>query len=135
MSSYKNPFEYEQATTLTPAFVKEVFIEDHNFTRFIQSNRNVFLVGERGSGKSMTLLFNSVAVQHLRSESTPSQVESAYLGVYIPCNTTLTHKKEYELLADASLAAVISEHFMVLGIAHAIAHDLTLLADDAGIEY
>jgi hypothetical protein len=134
MNPYRNPFEYEQATTLTPAFVKEVFIEDHNFTRFIQSNRNVFVVGERGSGKSMTLLFNSVAVQHLRSESAQPQVESAYLGVYIPCNTTLTHKKEYELLADASLAGVISEHFMVLGIAYAIAHDLSLLADGAGTE-
>jgi len=134
VSLYKNPFEYEQATTLTPTFVKEVFIEDHNFTRFIQSNRNVFLVGERGSGKSMTLLFNSIAVQRLNRDTPLEPAEAEFLGVYIPCNTTLTHKKEYELLADPALAAIISEHFMVLGIAYAIAHDLSLLANGVGIE-
>ena len=108
MSTYSNPFEYEQATTLTPEFVKNIFIEDHSFTRFIQSTRNMFLIGERGSGKSMTLLYNSSAVQGLRQQDK----DHAYLGVYVPCNTTLTHKKEYELLPEQGLAGVISEHFM-----------------------
>ena len=126
MSSYKNPFEYEQATTLSPDFVRDVFIEDHNFTRFIQSNRNIFLVGERGSGKSMTLLYNSVAVQRLRAQATNRPLDQTYVGIYVPCNTTLTHKREYELVDDP-LAAVISEHFMALGIAYAIAEGLTHL--------
>ena len=123
MSIYSNPFEYEQATTLTPEFVKRVFIEDHNFTRFIQSTRNIFLIGERGSGKSMTLLYNSSAVQGVKCEDP----DHAYLGVYVPCNTTLTHKREYELLPEQGLAGVISEHFMVLGIAYAISGALSSL--------
>jgi hypothetical protein len=135
MTPFKNPFEYEQATTLAPSFVREVFIEDHNFTRFIQSNRNVFLVGERGSGKSMTLLYNSIAVQHLKSESGQSEVDLEYLGIYIPCNTTLTHKREYELIDSQSLAGVISEHFMVLGIAYAVAQELSSLPDSVGINH
>src|SRR5690242_8929822 len=98
MSSYRNPFEYEQATTFKPDFVREVFIEDHNFTRFIQSNRNVFVVGERGSGKTMTLLYNSTAVQRAKADASGGHFDSSFIGVYIPCNTTLTHKKEYELL-------------------------------------
>jgi hypothetical protein len=126
MSSYKNPFEYEQATLLTPGFVKDVFIEDHNFTRFIQSNRNVFLVGERGSGKSMTLLYNSLSVQLEKTAPQNTGLDLQFVGVYIPCNTTLTHKREYELLEK--YASVISEHFMVLGIAYAIANALSLLS-------
>ncbi len=129
MSTYKNPFEYEQATTLTPDFVKDVFIEDYNFTRFIQSNRNVFLVGERGSGKSMTLLYNAVAVQFLKEATTGASLDLGHVGIYIPCNTTLTHKREYELVDNPVLAGVISEHFMVLGIAYAIAHDLDCLPE------
>ena len=128
MNTFTNPFEYEQATTLTPEFVKRVFIEDHNFTRFIQSTRNVFLIGERGSGKSMTLLYNSAAVKGLKKTD-----EAMYIGIYIPCNTTLTHKREYELL-DSGLAGVISEHFMVLGIAYAISQTLASLAGDTGID-
>jgi hypothetical protein len=121
MSRRINPFEYEQATTLAPDFVRDVFIEDHNFTRFIQSNRNVFLIGERGSGKSMTLLYNSIAVQRLRAEANEIFKDFEYLGIYVPCNTTLFHKKEHELVEDQELAAIISEHFMVVGIAFAIA--------------
>jgi len=133
MTPFKNPFEYEQATTLAPSFVRDVFIEDHNFTRFIQSPRNVFLVGERGSGKSMTLLYNSVAVQHLKAESGRRDIDLQYLGIYIPCNTPLTHKREYELIENESFARVISEHFMVLGIAYAIAQELNSLPDSVGI--
>lgn len=134
MSSYKNPFEYEQATTLTPGFVRDVFIEDHNFTRFIESTRNVFLVGERGSGKSMTLLYNSVPVQRLKAESNGKPFDVSTIGIYIPCNTPLTHKREYELIEDRGLAHVISEHFMVLGIAHAVANGLTALPSDVRLD-
>ncbi|HEY2170540.1 MAG TPA: hypothetical protein VGJ30_13000 [Candidatus Angelobacter sp.] len=132
MTSYKNPFEYEQATTLAPQFIADVFIEDHNFTRFIQSNRNVFLLGERGSGKSMTLLYNSIAVQRLRANNGKAS-DLNFIGIYIPCNTTLTHKREYELIEDQVLAALISEHFMVLGIAYAIAQGMTWLPEDVSI--
>src|SRR5205809_4706144 len=134
MSGYRNPFEYEQATTLAPEFIKNVFIEDHNFTRFIQSNRNVFLIGERGSGKSMTLLYNAVSVQRLKSGTQSAELDPNFLGVYIPCNTTLTHKQEYELIDDQALASLISEHFMVLGIAYAIAHALTYLPEDLKLD-
>lgn len=128
MSNRANPFEYEQATTFSPSFVRDVFIEDHNFTRFIQSNRNVFLIGERGSGKSMTLLYNSIAVQALKAESEGRKAPFEFLGIYVPCNTTLFHKKEHELVRDNELAGIISEHFMVVGIAYAIAKGIGSLS-------
>jgi hypothetical protein len=120
MSDYKNPFEYEQATTLTRDFVNTVFIENHSFTRFIQSTRNVILSGERGSGKSMTLLYNSLSFRTAQNHSG----EQEHLGIYIPCNTTLTHKREFELFDSKEFPPLVSEHFMVLGIAHAIATEL-----------
>ena len=122
MANYRNPFEYEQATTLSRDFVNTVFIENHSFTRFIQSTRNVLLSGERGSGKSMTLLYNSMSFRKAQALSTPD--EQKFLGVYIPCNTALTHKREFELFEAKELPALVSEHFMVLGIAHAIADEL-----------
>ena len=96
MNKYQNPFEYEQATTLPRDFVNQVFIEDHSFTRFIQSTRNVFLSGERGSGKSMTLLYNSLTFRESKKR-TPVEDGTDYLGIYIACNTALTHKREWEL--------------------------------------
>ena len=133
MSAYNNPFEYDQAATFAPNFVRDVFIEDHNYTRFIRSNRNVFVVGERGSGKSMTLLYNSSAVQRLKVENTGEAVETDYLGVYVQCNTPLTQKPEHELM-DAASASMVSEHLMVLGIAYAIVKSLTFLSDTSFLD-
>jgi hypothetical protein len=45
------------------------------------------------------------------------------VGIYVPCNTPLTHKTEYQLLGPFQ-ASVISEHFLVLSIAHALSDTL-----------
>lgn len=127
MTKYRNPFEYEQATTLPRDFVNQVFIEDHSFTRFIQSTRNVLLSGERGSGKSMTLLYNSLTFRESK-EHVPVGDRTDYLGIYIACNTALTHKREWELFEDKDFPQIVSEHFMVLAIAHAIVQELTAVS-------
>jgi predicted NACHT family NTPase len=61
--SVNNPFQYEAANNLSEEMIAEFYVEDFNFSRVIQSKRNIFLVGERGSGKTMTLLYNSLRVQ------------------------------------------------------------------------
>ena len=133
MNKYQNPFEYEQATTLPRDFVNQVFIEDHSFTRFIQSTRNVFLSGERGSGKSMTLLYNSLTFRESKKR-TPVEDGTDYLGIYIACNTALTHKREWELFEDKDFPQIVSEHFMVLAIAHAIIQELTAVSSTYNLE-
>jgi hypothetical protein len=80
----------------------------------------------------MTLLYNSLAVQRLKFEGSGA-LELDYLGVYVPCNTPLTQKPEHELLEPAS-ASMVSEHLMVLGIAHAIAKTLTFLPDTSFLD-
>ena len=63
-----NPFEYEAANNLKDEMIADYYIDDFNYSRFIQSKRNIFLVGERGSGKTMALLYNRWRLQKLLAE-------------------------------------------------------------------
>jgi hypothetical protein len=111
-----NPFEYVGANDLSPETILDYYIEDFNFSRFVSSTRNVFLVGERGCGKSMTLLYSSFPVQLLRAELAGESHNSNVVGVYVPCNTPLNHRREQQLLDDFR-ASVISEHYFVISLA------------------
>lgn len=124
MNNLKNPFEYEGANNLSEDDIIDFYIEDYNFSRFIQSTRNVILIGERGSGKTMTLLYNSFKIQYKKSilqQKTPSFEK---IGIHIPCNTPLFHKKEYLLLDNDFKKSVICEHYLVLSIIYALAETL-----------
>lgn len=115
MPNYKNPFEYEQATKLSSEDVLKYYIEDFNYSRFVSSKRNIFLVGERGTGKTMTFLYYSLPIQVQRVSKQITELDLSLVSVYIPCNTPLTHRREYELL-DPLNASLASEHFMVVSI-------------------
>jgi len=123
MTAQRNPFEYMGANDLPYEMILDYYIEDFNYSRFIQSKRNVILTGERGCGKSMTLLYNSWALQQLKGTRDNSSPALGLIGVYVPCNTPLTHKEEYQLL-DKFQAALISEHHLVLSITYRIAETL-----------
>ena len=124
MNLEKNPFEYDAANNLTDEMIVDYYIDDFNYSRFIQSKRNVFLVGDRGSGKTMALLFNRWRLQKLRAEREGKPITLSKIGVYVPCNTPLTHKTEYQLLGDEFRASALSEHFLVLSITHALVETL-----------
>jgi Cdc6-like AAA superfamily ATPase len=127
MSDYQNPFEYEAANKLKSDQILDFYIEDFNYSRFVRSKRNVFLVGERGTGKTMTLLFNSLSVQVVKAEKEGVPTSLDVICVYVPCNTPLTHKTEYALL-EKFQGAVISEHFLVMSIMYAIADTLSCVS-------
>jgi len=88
-----NPFEYEAAVNFADDDLIEMFVEDHNYTRFIQSPRNIFIVGERGCGKSMTLLYNSFQKQTRKAEKEERVGDLSTIGVYVPCTNSLFSKK------------------------------------------
>ena len=123
MALDNNPFEYEAANNLTDEMIADYYIDDFNYSRFIQSKRNIFLVGERGSGKTMALLYNCWRLRQLLAKRDGDEPSLSKIGVYIPCNTPLTHKTEYQLLDDF-LGAVLSEHFLILSITYALAGTL-----------
>ena len=122
-----NPFEYEAAVNFAADELIEYFVEDHNYSRFIQSGRNIFLVGERGCGKSMTLLYNSYQKQILKHKKENTIFDYSKIGIYIPCTNSLFFKKEYELLNNPFKVAVISEHFFVLAIAYELVNALSII--------
>lgn len=124
-----NPFEYDAAPNLNPELLVDWFIEDHNFSRFIQSSRNVLINGERGSGKSMALIYNSIRYQKIRERRKGERFPSDHAGIYVPCNTALTHKQEYRLLPEIE-QAILSEHYLAYSIGSAIAKELQYIAED-----
>ena len=126
-----NPFQFGAANDFSPEKVLEYYIEDFNYSRFIHSTRNVFVLGERGSGKTMTLLYHTLATQRRKAEEKNVSRSLDHIGVYIPCNTPLMHRTEHELFG-AFKAEVLSEHFLVLGIAYWLAKTLDENADLVG---
>lgn len=123
MSKPINPFQFGAANDLSPDEVLEYYIEDFNYSRFLTSTRNIFVRGERGSGKTMTLLYHKLTTQRRKAETLDRPCSLDHIGIYVPCNTPLMHRTEHELL-NKFKAEVLSEHFFVLGIAHWIAKTL-----------
>jgi len=124
----KNPFEYEGANNLADDDILEFYIEDFNFSRTIHTKRNIFLIGERGSGKTMTLLYNSFKIQYkkYKNEGQPPIFEK--IGVYMPCNTPLFHKKEYEFLGTEPFkASIIGEHYLAMSLIFHICETLEVI--------
>jgi len=129
MKTIFNPFEFEGANNLSEEDIINFYIEDYNYTRFIRSTKNIFLVGERGSGKTMTLLFNSFKIQHKIAINDGLSVNFDKIGVHIPCNTPLFHKKEYLLLEEEYKKDIICEHYLVLSVLFNIAKTLSGISE------
>ena len=117
MQQPANPFQFGAANDFSADKVLEYYIEDFNYSRFIHSPRNVFILGERGSGKTMTLLYHALATQRRKAELEMRPCSLEKIGIYVPCNTPLMHRTEHELLGRFK-ASVLSEHLLVLGVAH-----------------
>ena len=128
MNNINNPFRFGAANDFSADEVLEYYVEDFNYSRFVNSTRNLFILGERGSGKTMTLLYHRLATQRRKAEQQGEEYSLDHIGVYIPCNTPLMHRKEHELL-NTFKAQVLSEHFLVLGIMHWLARTLDENAD------
>lgn len=124
MTEVQNPFEYEAATKLSVDKIASYYIDDFNYSRFINSTRNVVLVGDRGSGKTMALKFNSLAVQYHKTNAIPERI-----GIYIPCKTVLMKKKEQELLDDPSYASILAENFLTMSVLYQLVKDLSAIPD------
>ena len=133
MDKNSNPFQFGAANEFSSDEVLEYYIEDYNYSRFVNSTRNLFILGERGSGKTMTLLYHKLATQRRRTEKKGERCSLDHIGVYIPCNTPLMHRTEHELI-DRFRAGVLSEYFLVLGIVYWLAKTIDENADLIGAQ-
>lgn len=122
---HKNPFEYEAASSMPSEVIADVYIEDNNFTRLLRSPRNVFLIGERGSGKSITLLYNSGQITIFKAQQANSKLAPLeFLGIYLESKDQLSHKREHDLINNEFHREVISEYLFVLSLTFEIAKTL-----------
>jgi hypothetical protein len=126
MPQSRNPFEYDGAINLSKEEVLAYYIEDFNFSRFLRSKRNIFLLGERGSGKTMALLYNSLGIQLIKEPGSTEPPALDYIGVYIPCNSPILHKEEQRPRDDYT-ASVLSNHFLSLAVAYHLLDTLALI--------
>ena len=133
MLDNNNPFVFKGASKLTDDQIIDYYISDHIFTRFIRSKRNIYLLGERGTGKTMALKYNSFPICSKVLEKNNEKQGLDLISVYIPCKTPITLKEDYQLLQEFEGSA-ISEHFFVISIMHAIVSTLrsvkNLFTDD-----
>jgi len=124
-----NPFQFDAAPNLKPRQLIDWYIEDNNYSRFMQSPRNIVVNGERGSGKSMMLIYHSLkfALEKYGSfEELRKQTDK--IGIYIPCNTPLSSKEEHKFFED-SVQARISEANLALSVLSALARQLKIIED------
>ena len=122
---HTNPFEFEAANKFSVEEMVDYFISDENYTRFLASRKNLYLVGDRGTGKTMALRFFSLPVQHCFSRRSEYSGGSIFniIGVYVPCRKPDLGKTEPDLL-DPFLGRLNGEHLlitaMVAGLADAL---------------
>jgi hypothetical protein len=123
----RNPFEYDAAPNLDPQQLIDWYIEDFNYSRFMTSRRNVIINGERGSGKSMTLIYHSLAYASKR-QIVEGEMLDRTIGIYIPCNTPLSSKEEHRLLPLVSQMRV-AEANLTLSIVTNLAREMKQVAE------
>lgn len=124
-----NPFVFSGASNLTDEQILTLFIHDYNYSRFIESKRNFFFWGERGSGKTMTLLYNKLVIQRKARQAISEEQPVEFIPVYVSCITPLVFKREFLLLKDDFKASVVSEHYLSLSIGLAIVDALLEISE------
>lgn len=119
MSDIQNPFFYQSASDLHYEDIKNFYSETSAITPLLLSKNNCYVVGERGAGKTMALLYHAYPIQkQLYREKQPP-----IAGIYIPCITPLFQKNEASLLSkEYSLAT--AEHFINLAIVSQLCESL-----------
>jgi hypothetical protein len=128
MDNFINPFKSERANALSDEEVLSFYIEDNTYARFIRSKRNIFLVGERGCGKTMALRYNSFGVLCKKAKKEGQDIDFSTIGIHIS-GSPILHKQEYLLLNDDFRRSITCEHFLVLSIMYEIAHSLCNIID------
>jgi len=123
----KNPFEFEAATKLSAQDILAYYCEDYNYSRFVQSTRNVFLVGERGVGKTMALKYYSLPVEVIKKKA----LDFSVVCIYITCQTPLNYRSEDEILIGAR-SPLFSEHQLVIQILSSIVDEFSKVEDKLG---
>lgn len=109
-----NPFVHEAATNIDDELLYKMFIANDS-SNVIANQKNVFVKGYRGSGKSMLMRYNSFPIQ-LKNQ--PEGIgNNEIVGIYVSCTTPLFRRQDIQLNDDKFIVDVTSEHLLVLTMA------------------
>lgn len=108
-----NPFVFDRPNNVNIDDFIHFYIKDNIYTRFLESTRNVLLIGVRGSGKTSTLRYYSFPV---RLSNTEIEDKFSIVGVHIPSKHPLFGKREYLLYEKENKKSVVVEHFLCINI-------------------
>lgn len=114
-----DPFIYAGANELDDKSILNFYIQSNEYEKIL-SKKNIFVIGQRGSGKSMILKYNTLSLQLMQSKNKIPDI----IGIYVPCNRPYFRKQEYMLLESTYEKAIVSEHFLVLSIAKQLINTL-----------
>lgn len=124
-----NPFEYEAASSLDPERISSWFIDDHNYARYIKSRRNIIIDGDRGSGKSMILVFYALENELVRAKGDSVDPDYSNVGIYVPSNNPLLQRSEHKQALEGAQRDIISERYLTFTILAAIGKALKSVED------
>lgn len=108
-----NPFVFDRPNNISVKDFIHFYIKDNIYTRFLESTRNILLIGVRGSGKTSTLRYYSFQV---RLQNLEVKDKFSIVGIHIPCKHPLFGKREYLLYEKKHKKDVVVEHFLCINI-------------------
>lgn len=109
----ENPFVFDRPNNINVKEFIQFYIKENIYTRFLESTRNIILIGVRGSGKTSTLRYYSFPVQFVNPEV---KDKFRVIGIHIPSKHPLFGKREYLLYENQNKRNVVVEHFLCINI-------------------
>ena len=109
----ENPFVFDRPNNVSVDEFIQFYIKENIYTRFLESTRNILLIGVRGCGKTSTLRYYSFPVQ---IENPEVKDKFSVIGIHIPSKHPLFGKREYLLYENLNKQNVVVEHFLCINI-------------------
>lgn len=122
-----NPFIHEAATNIDETLLFNMFI-DNEHSRIFDSHKNVFIIGYRGSGKSMLMRYHSFPIQVKHNKQKANDFNQ--IGIYVSCMTPLFLRMDHSINEDAFQTSVVSEHILVLTMAERLLNTFLILEEN-----
>lgn len=126
----ENPFVFDRPNNISVQDFIEFYIKENIYTRFLESTRNILLIGVRGSGKTSTLRYYSFPVQLVNPEVIN---KFNVIGIHIPSKHPLFGKREYLLYENNNKQNVVVEHFLCVNIISSICETFISANADLGL--
>lgn len=126
----ENPFVFDRPNNVSVDQFIKFYIKENIYTSFLESTRNILLIGVRGSGKTSTLRYYSFPIQIANPD-----VKNKFdiIGIHIPSKHPLFSKREYLLYENKNKKSVVVEHFLCINIISCICETFLESSENLGL--